>query len=78
MILLDGKKVSSELKNEIADEVLKMLISGKAAPHLVAVLVGNDGASETYVNHKEKDCREVGFRSTVLRFPDRAQVFRPR
>ena len=47
-----------------------MLISGKAAPHLVAVLVGNDGASETYVNHKEKDCREVGFRSTVLRFPD--------
>lgn len=70
MILLDGKKVSSELKNEIADEVLKMLISGKAAPHLVAVLVGNDGASETYVNHKEKDCREVGFRSTVLRFPD--------
>ncbi|MDR2562708.1 MAG: bifunctional 5,10-methylene-tetrahydrofolate dehydrogenase/5,10-methylene-tetrahydrofolate cyclohydrolase [Prevotellaceae bacterium] len=70
MILLDGKKVSTELKNTIAKDVSKMIADGKPVPHLTAVLVGKDGASETYVNHKEKDCHEVGFRSTVLRFPD--------
>jgi methylenetetrahydrofolate dehydrogenase (NADP+)/methenyltetrahydrofolate cyclohydrolase len=70
MELLDGKKVSEYLKSEIAAEVKKMLDEGKPAPHLTAILVGNDGASETYVSHKEKDCYEVGFRSTVLRFPD--------
>ena len=69
MELLDGKKVSEYLKSEIAAEVQKMLAEGKPAPHLTAILVGNDGASETYVSHKEKDCGEVGFRSTVLRLP---------
>jgi methylenetetrahydrofolate dehydrogenase (NADP+)/methenyltetrahydrofolate cyclohydrolase len=70
MIILDGKKISQEIKKEIAEKVKSIVASGKPAPHLVAILVGNDGASETYVGHKEKDCHEVGFRSTVLRFPD--------
>jgi methylenetetrahydrofolate dehydrogenase (NADP+)/methenyltetrahydrofolate cyclohydrolase len=70
MIILDGKKISEEIKKEIAAEVRTIVSSGKAGPHLAAILVGNDGASETYVGHKEKDCHEVGFRSTVLRFPD--------
>jgi methylenetetrahydrofolate dehydrogenase (NADP+)/methenyltetrahydrofolate cyclohydrolase len=70
MIVLDGKKISEEIKQEIAASVKAIVASGKPAPHLAAILVGNDGASETYVGHKEKDCHEVGFRSTVLRFPD--------
>jgi methylenetetrahydrofolate dehydrogenase (NADP+)/methenyltetrahydrofolate cyclohydrolase len=70
MIILDGKKISEEIKKEIADKVRAIVSLGKASPHLAAILVGNDGASETYVGHKEKDCHEVGFRSTVLRFPN--------
>ena len=70
MTILDGKKISQEIKKEIAEEVKNIINSGKSAPHLVAILVGCDGASETYVGHKEKDCIEVGFRSTVLRFPE--------
>jgi methylenetetrahydrofolate dehydrogenase (NADP+) / methenyltetrahydrofolate cyclohydrolase len=69
MELLDGKKVAAEIKIEIAQEVAEMVASGKRAPHLVAILVGEDGASETYVNSKAKNCAEVGFNSTVLRFP---------
>ncbi|MDR1054398.1 MAG: bifunctional 5,10-methylene-tetrahydrofolate dehydrogenase/5,10-methylene-tetrahydrofolate cyclohydrolase [Prevotellaceae bacterium] len=70
MEILDGKKISGEMKKEIAGEVKQMIAEGKKIPHLVAILVGNNGASETYVNHKEKDCYEVGFQSNVLRFPD--------
>jgi methylenetetrahydrofolate dehydrogenase (NADP+)/methenyltetrahydrofolate cyclohydrolase len=70
MIILDGKKISQEIKKEITETVKSIVVAGKPVPHLVAILVGNDGASETYVGHKEKDCHEVGFRSTVLRFPD--------
>lgn len=70
MIILDGKKISKEIKAEIAETVKTIVAAGKPAPHLAAILVGNDGASETYVGHKEKDCYEVGFGSTVLRFPD--------
>ncbi|MDR1896600.1 MAG: bifunctional 5,10-methylene-tetrahydrofolate dehydrogenase/5,10-methylene-tetrahydrofolate cyclohydrolase [Prevotellaceae bacterium] len=70
MIVLDGKKIAQEIKKEISEEVKTLIAQGKPAPHLVAILVGNDGASETYVGHKEKDCKEVGFRSTVLRFSD--------
>ncbi|MDR1581749.1 MAG: bifunctional 5,10-methylene-tetrahydrofolate dehydrogenase/5,10-methylene-tetrahydrofolate cyclohydrolase [Prevotellaceae bacterium] len=70
MIILDGKKISQEIKKEITERVKSIVAAGKPAPHLAAILVGNDGASETYVGHKEKDCHEVGFRSTVLRFPD--------
>ncbi len=70
MEILDGKKIADLVKQEIATEVAQMVANGKRAPHLVAILVGNDGASETYVGHKEKSCAQVGFQSTVLRFPD--------
>ncbi|MBP3357162.1 MAG: bifunctional methylenetetrahydrofolate dehydrogenase/methenyltetrahydrofolate cyclohydrolase FolD [Rikenellaceae bacterium] len=70
MQLIDGKEVAAALRREIAAEVEKMVADGGRAPHLVAILVGNDGASQTYVGHKEKCCGEVGFRSTVLRLPE--------
>jgi len=66
--IIDGKKVASEIKHEIAEEVAKLKTEGKKVPHLVAVLVGNDGSSETYVANKVKDCEEVGIKSTVIRF----------
>lgn len=68
--LLDGLKVSTEIKQEIKKEVEKIVSSGKKAPHLAAILVGENGASKAYVNSKVKDCKEVGFGSTLLRFPD--------
>ena len=63
-----GKKVASDIRKEIAAEVAKLKASGKRIPHLVAILVGNNGSSETYVANKVKDCEEVGFKSTVIRF----------
>ena len=66
--LIDGKKVASEIKREIAYEVSKLRLSGRKVPHLAAILVGNDGSSETYVANKVKDCEEVGFKSTLIRF----------
>jgi methylenetetrahydrofolate dehydrogenase (NADP+)/methenyltetrahydrofolate cyclohydrolase len=66
--IIYGKKVSFEIKQEIAAEVVKLRESGKKIPHLAAILVGNDGSSETYVSNKVKDCEEVGFRSTLIRF----------
>ena len=66
--IIDGKKVASEIKKEIAEEVAKLKREGKKIPHLAAILVGNDGSSETYVANKVKDCEEVGFKSTVIRF----------
>ncbi len=68
MELLDGKMIADQMKAEIAAEVQKIKSTGGKIPHLVAILVGNDGASETYVGHKEKACAQVGFSSTVLRF----------
>ncbi len=70
MILIDGKKTSEEIKKEIAEEVSHIVASGRRAPHLAAVLVGHDGGSESYVAHKIKDCAEVGFRSTLIRYED--------
>ncbi len=67
MQLLDGKKLASEIKKEIADEVKQLKNSGKKVPHLAAILVGEDGASQTYVNSKVKSCEEVGFKSTLIR-----------
>lgn len=67
--ILDGLKVSKEIKVEIKSEVEKIIESKKRAPHLVAILVGNNGASKTYVNSKVKDCAEVGFTSGLLKFP---------
>ena len=69
MQIIDGKEVAATLKKEIAAEVDRIEAAGGRRPHLVAILVGNDGASQTYVGHKEKCCGEVGFRSTVLRLP---------
>ncbi len=66
--LIDGKQVASGIKVEIAAEVAEIKASGKRVPHLVAVLVGNNGSSEIYVANKVRDCAEVGFRSTLIRF----------
>ena len=66
--IIDGSKTASRIKQEIAAEVSKLKMDGKKIPHLAAILVGNDGSSETYVANKVKDCEEVGFRSTLLRF----------
>ena len=68
--LIDGKQVSSDIKNEIAEEVKKFQKETGKIPHLAAVLVGNDGASETYVSHKVKACEQVGFKSTLIRMED--------
>jgi methylenetetrahydrofolate dehydrogenase (NADP+)/methenyltetrahydrofolate cyclohydrolase len=70
MILIDGKKTADEIKKEIAEDVKLIVASGKRPPHLAAVLVGHDGGSETYVAFKIKDCEEVGFRSSLVRFDD--------
>jgi methylenetetrahydrofolate dehydrogenase (NADP+)/methenyltetrahydrofolate cyclohydrolase len=66
MILLDGKKTSSDIKDEITLEVLQLKKEGKKTPHLAAVIVGNDGASKTYVGAKVKACNRVGFLSTLV------------
>ncbi len=68
MKILSGLDVSKALKIEIKEKVVALKTSGKKTPHLAAILVGNDGASMTYVAAKEKDCQEVGFNSTVLKF----------
>ncbi len=70
MTIIDGKEVAAALRKEISIEVASMVADGKSAPHLVAILVGDDGASQTYVGHKEKCCNEVGFDSTIIRLPE--------
>ncbi|EID74549.1 bifunctional 5,10-methylenetetrahydrofolate dehydrogenase/5,10-methenyltetrahydrofolate cyclohydrolase [Imtechella halotolerans] len=69
MQLLDGKKISEQIKTEIASEVAKMKANGEKVPHLAAIIVGNDGASLTYVGSKVKACEKVGFESTLVRMP---------
>jgi methylenetetrahydrofolate dehydrogenase (NADP+)/methenyltetrahydrofolate cyclohydrolase len=66
--IIDGKKIASEIKKEIASEVKQIIAVGMKTPHLAAILVGNDGASETYVKGKVHDCKEVGFKSSLIRF----------
>ncbi len=66
--IIDGKKIASEIKKEIAEGVKRLITEGKKIPHLATILVGNNGSSETYVSNKVKDCEEVGFKSTLLRF----------
>lgn len=70
MQLIDGKKISDEVKTEIAAEVAKIKEQGGKIPHLAAILVGHDGGSETYVGHKVKACEQVGFKSTLIRYED--------
>ena len=67
--ILDGLKVSREIKTEIRTEVDKIVAGKRRPPHLVAILVGQNGASMTYVNNKIKDCKEVGFKSSLVKFP---------
>lgn len=69
-VIIDGKYTSDKIKKEIAQRVEEIVANGGKRPHLAAILVGNDGASQTYVGHKERACKEVGFDSTVLRFED--------
>ncbi len=70
MTILDGKKVSNDIKDEIAIAVSKLKAEGKKTPHLAAILVGTDGASMTYVNGKVKACERVGFNSTLIDLPE--------
>jgi methylenetetrahydrofolate dehydrogenase (NADP+) / methenyltetrahydrofolate cyclohydrolase len=70
MQIIDGKAVSEQMKAEIAQEVEKIKKDGGRAPHLAAILVGHDGGSETYVALKVKDCEQIGYTSTLLRFED--------
>ncbi len=70
MQLIDGKKISAEIKDEIAQEVEIIKQKGGKIPHLAAVLVGHDGGSETYVAHKVKACEQVGFESSLIRYED--------
>jgi methylenetetrahydrofolate dehydrogenase (NADP+)/methenyltetrahydrofolate cyclohydrolase len=70
MEIIDGKKIAAEIKAEITREVEELKAKGHKTPHLAAVLVGHDGASETYVAGKVKACGEVGFKSTLIRYED--------
>ena len=70
MQLLDGKKTAEDIKSEIAAEVQKMKNNGEKVPHLAAVIVGNDGASLTYVGSKVRSCQQIGFESTLVVLPE--------
>ena len=70
MIILDGKIASQSIKEQLKTEVSAIINTGKRPPHLAAILVGNNGASETYVASKVKNCKEIGFASTLIRFED--------
>jgi methylenetetrahydrofolate dehydrogenase (NADP+)/methenyltetrahydrofolate cyclohydrolase len=68
--LIDGRKISTDIKQEIAAKVAERKARNKKIPHLAIILVGDDGASQTYVDHKVKACKEVGFHYTMMRFAD--------
>jgi methylenetetrahydrofolate dehydrogenase (NADP+) / methenyltetrahydrofolate cyclohydrolase len=68
--LIDGKKISSDIKDEIAQKVIQRKALNKKIPHLAIILVGDDGASQTYVDNKVKACKSVGFHYTMMRFAD--------
>ena len=70
--LLDGKKTAQSIKDELAQNVQKLKAGGGKIPHLAAVLVGEDGASKTYVNAKVKACEQIGFGSTLIHLPETA------
>ena len=70
MQIIDGKTISAEIKKEIAAEVAGLIDKGQRAPHMAAILVGHDGASETYVASKEKNCHSVGMTSSVYRYEE--------
>ena len=68
MTLIDGKAISEQVKQEIADEVAEIVANGGKRPHLAAILVGHDGGSETYVAAKVKACEVCGFKSSLIRY----------
>ena len=68
--LIDGRKISAEIKAELVTKVAERKKQGKKVPHLAIILVGDDGASQTYVDHKVRSCKEVGFHYTMMRFAD--------
>ena len=70
MIILDGKKTSNDIKAEIAESVKEIVANGSRPPHLAAVIVGDDGASLTYVGSKVRACKRVGFESTLIKLPE--------
>ena len=70
MQILDGKKAAQAIKDQLKLDTAQLAVEGKKLPHLVAILIGNNGASETYVAGKVKACEEVGFKSTLIRFED--------
>ncbi len=70
--ILDGKKISLQIQHEIAEEVKAIISNNGKQPHLAAILLGNDGASETYVGGKVKACENVGFKSTLIKLPENA------
>jgi methylenetetrahydrofolate dehydrogenase (NADP+) / methenyltetrahydrofolate cyclohydrolase len=70
MLVLDGKIAAASVKENLKKETAELIAKGKPSPHLAAVLIGNNGASETYVASKVKNCEEIGFRSTLIRFED--------
>ena len=70
MIILDGKKTSNDIKSELSVLVDELMKKGKRPPHLAAVLVGNDGASLTYVGSKVRSCEKIGYQSTLIRLPE--------
>ena len=70
MIILDGKKTSNDIKAEIAESVKEIIANGLRPPHLAAVIVGDDGASLTYVGSKVRACKRVGFESTLIKLPE--------
>ncbi|MGK7391896.1 MAG: bifunctional 5,10-methylenetetrahydrofolate dehydrogenase/5,10-methenyltetrahydrofolate cyclohydrolase [Candidatus Cyclobacteriaceae bacterium M2_1C_046] len=69
MQILDGRKIANEIKSELAEEVQKIKERGHKVPHLAAILVGDDAASQTYVTNKINDCKKVGFEYTLLNLP---------
>ncbi len=70
MKLIDGKAIAAQIKAEIAKETAALIDAGKDVPHLAAILVGDDGASQTYVASKDKACKQVGFTSSLYKFPE--------
>lgn len=76
MQVLNGKQAAQAIKDELKIEVAQLSANGKPVPHLVAILVGNNGASETYVSAKVKACEEVGFRSTLIRFEEKISALK--
>ena len=71
MTILDGKQTANDIKTELAVRVDQLILQGKRPPHLAAVLVGNDGASLTYVGSKVRSCERIGYESTLIQLPRR-------